>query len=136
MGQNTTNALSKKDSIKLIKEAYAKLEFLNNYTWTPYRDNLFDINKADEKQHDRLRPDSCPRGISISDSAKLFTVCWIAEYLEGKKAPDAKDFLFVRKSAYYAYALFANYEADIRKAWKGLDISAIANLDYAKLQEA
>mgnify|MGYP003345191702 CR=1 FL=1 len=39
-----------KDTIKLVNEAYWKLSTLNNINWTPYRDDLFNMNLKDEKQ--------------------------------------------------------------------------------------
>lgn len=131
----TTNQ-TKKEAVKLINEAYYRLECLNNISWTKYRDRLFDMNKASEKQHDQGRPDHVSRGLSVSDSAKLFTVCWIAEYLTGdKKAPDAACFINMRSEAFYAYSVAVTYKKEILKAWEGLDIKAIASLDYAELQK-
>jgi len=128
--------MTKKEKIKLINEAYYRLECLNNISWTKYRDRLFDMNKAGEKQHDKGRSESCSRGLSISDSAKLFTVCWIAEYLIGdKKAPDVACYINMRSEAFYAYSLSQQYKKEILEAWKSLDIKAIASLDYAELQK-
>lgn len=127
---------NKKEAVKLINEAYYRLECLNNISWTKYRDRLFDMNKASEKQHDQGRPEHVSRGLSVSDSAKLFTVCWIAEYLtEAKKAPDASEFINMRAEAFYAYSVAVTYKKEILKAWKGLDMKAIASLDYAELQK-
>lgn len=127
--------MDKKESLKLIDKAYDQLECLNNITWTNYRDNLFKINKADEKQHDNLRPEGTSRGITITEGAKLFTVTWIAQYLLGQKALDARDYINVRQSAFYAYSLAMTYKKEIMNAWKELDIKAIADIDYAELMK-
>lgn len=131
-----TMKMNKKEAVKLINEAYSRLSVLNNLTWTPYRDNLFNKHREEEKQHDQGRPEHVSRGLSIVDSARLFTVCWIAEYLtDGKRAPEAQDYINMRPTAFYAYSVAMKYKDLILKAWKGLDVKAIAELDYAKLQE-
>lgn len=131
-----TNTMTKKESIKMIHKAYDALECLNNISWSKYRDRLYDMNKQGEKQHDKVRPESCSRGLSISDSAKLFTVCWIAGYLiDTRNAPDAKDYINMRSEAFYAYSVSQQYGKEILKAWAGMDIKAIASLDYAELQK-
>ena len=43
---------------KIIDKAYSDLHVLSNITWTPYRDEIFDLNKKDEKQHRFNRPSS------------------------------------------------------------------------------
>ena len=43
---------------KRIDQAYSKLHVLSNITWTPYRDEIFDMNKKDEKRHRFNRPSS------------------------------------------------------------------------------
>jgi hypothetical protein len=50
------STLTKKEQIKLINDAYFKLDCVNNISWTKYRDRLFDMNKEGEKQHDQGRP--------------------------------------------------------------------------------
>ena len=37
---------------KRIDQAYSKLHVLSNITWTPYRDEIFDMNKKDEKRQE------------------------------------------------------------------------------------
>ena len=124
--------MDKKQALKLINTAFDRLECLNNITWTTYRDNLFDLHKKEEKQHDNLRPSGTSRGLTITESAKLFTVCWIAEYLLSQKAIDAKDYINVRASAFYAYSVAMTYKTEILKAWEGLSLEDIASLDYAE----
>ena len=38
-----------KQIMKKVNQAYSKLYFLSNITWTPYREELFKIEKEDEK---------------------------------------------------------------------------------------
>jgi hypothetical protein len=65
---------------KRIDQAYSKLHVLSNITWTPYRDEIFDMNKKDEKRHRFNRPSSDFEA-SINDCAKMFAVKNIAESL-------------------------------------------------------
>ena len=131
-----TIKMTKIEAIKLINKAYDCLDCLNNISWTKYRDNLFDHHKREEKQHDQIRPEGTQRGITITEAAKLFTVCWIAEYLtQSKRAPEASEYINVRPTAYYAYSVAMTYKKEILKAWEGLDIKAIASLDYAELMK-
>lgn len=127
--------MSKKDQIKLINEAYSKLDVLNNITWTHYRDNLFREHLAGEKQHDRMRPEGTTRGITLSEAARLFVVHWIAEYLQGKKAPEVADYINMRHEAFTSYSLVARYREEIEKAWKDTDVKALTELDYAELMK-
>ena len=71
-----------KEIVKRINKAYSKLYILSNITWTPYRDDLFKMNRKDEKQHrvgdwSEYHKDAA----SISDCAKMFTVKHIAQNL-------------------------------------------------------
>ncbi len=38
-----------KTNQKRIDQAYSKLHVLSNITWTPYRDEIFDMNKKMKK---------------------------------------------------------------------------------------
>ena len=37
-----------KQIVKRINQAYSKLYILSNITWTPYRDEVFNINRKEE----------------------------------------------------------------------------------------
>lgn len=135
-GNMETMNMAKTEAIKLINKAYDRLECLNNISWTKYRDELFRQNKEGEKRHQALTPDGITNGLSITEAAKLFTVNWVAEYLtEEKKAPEASEFINMRSEAFYAYSLSVKYKKEILKAWEGLDLKAIASLDYAELMK-
>jgi hypothetical protein len=117
---------------KIIDKAYSDLHVLSNITWTPYRDELFELNKKDEKQHRFNRPSSDFEA-SVNDCAKLFTVKNIAESLLNKNKHTIKDLIKIRKSCLYAQSVVENYKDKILEAWKDQDIKYLADLDYISL---
>lgn len=123
-----------KDTIKLVNEAYYKLSTLNNINWTPYRDELFNMNLKDEKQHRKafggeVREYETP----MADCARLFVVKHIAEAFIKPNRHTIKDILHIKKSCIQAQALVENYQDRINEAWKGFDIQALSELDYILL---
>ena len=117
---------------KVIDQAYSKLHILSNITWTPYRDEIFDMNKKDEKRHRYNRPSSDFEA-SISDCAKMFTVKNIAESLLKADQYQIKDLIRIRKSALYSQSVVENYKDKIVEAWKDEDLKYLADLDYIAL---
>jgi len=117
---------------KIIDKAYSDLYVLSNITWTPYRDEIFDLNKKDEKRHRFNRPSSDFEA-SINDCAKMFTVKNIAESLLNKNKYSIKDLINIRKSCLYAQSIVENYKDKILEAWKDQDIKYLADLDYISL---
>ena len=117
---------------KRIDQAYSKLHVLSNITWTPYRDEIFDMNKKDEKRHRFNRPSSDFEA-SINDCAKMFTVKNIAESLLNIEKWKVKDLINIRKSALYSQSVVENYKDKILDAWKNEDLKYFANLDYIAL---
>ncbi len=117
---------------KRIDQAYSKLHVLSNITWTPYRDEIFDMNKKDEKRHRFNRPSSDFEA-SINDCAKMFTVKNIAESLLNIEKWKVKDLINIRKSALYSQSVVENYKDKIVEAWKDEDLKYLANLDYIAL---
>ena len=117
---------------KIIDKAYSQLHILSNITWTPYRDELFELNKKDEKQHRFNRPSSDFEA-SISDCAKMFTVKHISESLLNVERWKVKDLLSIKKSCLYSQSLVENYRDRILEAWKDQDLKYLANLDYISL---
>ena len=117
---------------KIIDKAYSDLYVLSNITWTPYRDEIFDLNKKDEKQHRFNRPSSDFEA-SVNDCAKLFTVKNIAESLLNRNKHTIKDLINIRKSCLYAQSVVENYKDKILEAWKDQDIKYLADLDYISL---
>lgn len=123
-----------KDTIKLVNEAYYKLSTLNNINWTPYRDELFNMNLKDEKQHRKafggeVREYETP----MADCARLFVVKHIAEAFIKPNRHTIKDILHIKKSCIQAQSLVENYQDRIVEAWKGFDIQALSELDYILL---
>jgi len=123
-----------KKIVKKINQAYSKLYILSTITWTPYRDELFKINKQDEKKHRRgdwssHHNDAAP----ISDCARLFTVKHIAESLLNPNRWQVKDLLNIKKSCLYAQSVVNNYKERIKKAWIDENIKYLAELDYISL---
>ena len=117
---------------KIIDEAYGSLRCLNNITWTSYREDLFEMNKQDEKRHRFNRPSSDFEA-SINDCAKMFTVQNIAESLLNENQFKIRDLINIRKSCLYAQSIVENYKDKILEAWKDQDIKYLADLDYISL---
>ena len=117
---------------KVIDEAFSQLHILSNITWTPYRDEIFNMNKKDEKRHRYNRPASDFEA-SINDCAKLFTVKHIAESLLNTEKWTVKDLLRIKKSCLYSQSVVENYKDKILDAWKDQDLKELANLDYIAL---
>ena len=125
-----------KEIVKRINKAYSKLYILSNITWTPYRDDLFKMNRKEEKQHRSFGTDWSkyhPNSASINDCARLFTVKHIAESLLKPNQYKVKDLLNIKKSCVYAQSLVDNYKDRIVKAWSDEDFTYLANLDYIAL---
>jgi len=124
-----------KTQLKLIDQAFTRLEFLNHHTWTHYADNLLDQCKEEEKGHRGTGGDFAkyhPNACTITEAAKMFAVKRVAEYLTGQKMPRGRDYLHTQKSAFIAAGLVDEFRKDIRKAWRGLDVAELAALDYCK----
>ena len=117
---------------KRIDQAYSKLHVLSNITWTPYRDEIFDMNKKDEKRHRYNRPSS-DFDASVNDCAKMFTVKNIAESLLNIEKWKIKDLINIRKYALYSQSVVENYKDKIVEAWKDEDLKYLADLDYIAL---
>ena len=125
-----------KEIVKRINKAYSKLYILSNITWTPYRDELFKMNRKDENQHRAFGSDwekYHKNSASINDCARLFTVKHIAESLLTPNKYKVKDLLNIKKSCLYAQSLVDNYKDRIVKAWSDEDFTYLANLDYIAL---
>jgi cupin superfamily acireductone dioxygenase involved in methionine salvage len=117
---------------KIIDEAYGSLRCLNNITWTSYREDLFEMNKQDEKRH-RFNRSSSDFEASINDCAKMFTVQNIAESLLNENQFKIRDLINIRKSCLYTQSVVENYKDKILEAWKDQDIKYLADLDYISL---
>ena len=117
---------------KVIDKAFSQLHVLSNITWTPYRDEIFDMNRKDEKRHRYNRPSSDFEA-SVNDCAKMFTVKNIAESLLYRDKHTVKDLINIRKSCLYSQSVVENYRDKILDAWKDQDLKQLANLEYIAL---
>ena len=122
---------------KVINTAYDKLHILNNITWSPYRDIIFNLNKEDEKKHRNAGTSYTNQKrnyeMSINDCSKMFTVKNISESILKKEKYNIKDLIRIRKSAIYSQSVVENYEDKILVAWENEDINFLSNLDYMSL---
>ena len=107
-----------KEIVKRINKAYSSLYILSNITWTPYRDDLFNMNRKEEKQHRTCMSNWAEHhknSASINDCARLFTVKHIAESLLTPNKYKVKDLFRIKKSCLYAQSLVDNYKDSINK---------------------
>lgn len=128
--------MNKKQKIKLIKDVWQKLDYvLQGIHGGNYGKEYLNLNIREEKNHDRSRPNGIRRGLSIIEASKLFAVRQIVEALtdEEKHKPKVKNYLYLRKSVFYAWALVENYKEEIEKALQGVNYDDVLALDYREL---
>lgn len=134
--KGSKNGLTKSQQLKLIDNAFRCIkEVLENIHIGEYHNQYYNLNKAEEKDHDRCRPSSISRGISISEAVKLFYVLHIVRSLSGDKNYTIKDYIHIRKSVLMAQSLVENYKDELKKALNGFSYHDILNIDYAELQK-
>ncbi len=123
----------------MTRKAYDALSELDRKHMTAYRTELFNLCKAEEKDHRGFIPSTFneyhPNSSSIADCARMFAVLRIAEYMKGDSFPTGKDYLHFQKSAFYAAGLVDEYRNEIDLAWsaEGLNIEELAKMDYCEL---
>ena len=124
---------------KLIEDGYSHLRLLNNITWTSYREELFSINKKNEKNHrdnmlraDQSRYDDYSKA-PLSVTAKYFCVRHILESLDGKTSVSVKSYLHLDKSYFLAHSLVENYGNKLLDAFKGYNRDDFYALDYCEM---
>ena len=125
-----------KEIVKRINKAYSSLFILSNITWTPYRDELFKMNRKEEKQHRTCMSNWAEHhknSASINDCARLFVVKDIAESLLDPNKWKTKHLIQIKKSVVYAQSVVENYKDRILKAWQDENIKYLADLDYVSL---
>ena len=123
-----------KEIIKKINKAFSKLQILNNFRWTPYRDKLFNINKEHEKRHRSGDWDKYHSGAaSISDCARLFVVQHIAESLLKPDRYNIRDMISINESCLLSQSLVNNYKDQILKSLESENIQELSELDYISL---
>lgn len=127
--------MNTKQKLQLIRDAFNRLAFLNNVARGGYLDRLHAQCVEEERGHRGFGHDFAkyhPGAVSVTDAARLFSVKRIAEYLNGERMPRGKEFLHVQKSCFHAAALVDEFRKDIRRAWRGLDVKALTELDYCE----
>ena len=130
----TESKLTKNQQLKLIDNAWREINYyLRNVSWGGYGNTYWEMNRKEEKDHDKMRPEGISRGISVNQAAKLFAAQQIAKYLLGDKPLDIKSYLYCRKSLYYAASLVENYREGLEKALKDIDLQELVKIDYCKL---
>ncbi len=130
--------MTARETIKLANKAYNKLEPLNNISWNSYREKLFKMCVAEEKDHrgfmSDFREHHTSDTASVNDAARLFAVKRIAEYLtRPESVPKGKDFLHIQPSCFQAAGIVDEYKETVLKCWEGLDIAQLAELDYCAI---
>lgn len=122
---------------RIADEAYIRLAALNDISMTAYRNICFRMALEEERGHRRSAPAGWrwPKGASAQAAARLFVVKRIAEALTATndRKLTIKDVLHTQPSAIYAASIVANYGAEVIRAWAGLCVSELADLDYCKL---
>ena len=119
---------------KLISKAFNSFRRLDNITHTPYREELFRLEKNYEKRH-RKFCSGRSYGLSVSDAAKYWTVCHLLDAYDKPDTYDVSDYLDVKTSIFTAQAIALNYPDMLELAFLEFDRSEFEALDYCKLME-
>lgn len=125
--------MSQRDQIKLVREAYEKLSRVFYSKSTNYAEQALDQAESEEKGHRGFGSDFSkyhPNAAKVVECAMMFTISRVAEFLCGAKLPRGKQYLHCQKSWFTCAGIADEYRKEIRKAWRGLDIKQLAELDY------
>ncbi len=121
---------------KLIEDGFNRLYLLDHQTWTPYRENIFNINRKIERKH----RDSFgggryyPPTTSISLVAKYYSVKHILDALYKTHKPyQVKDFLFINESAFLGQALAEEYREELLESFLDFDFDKFQRFDYCEM---
>ena len=125
--------MKNKNVIKLINDAYSKLQILNNIDWTPYREEIYKLEKQYERNH-RNWCNGREFDFSINIASKLFVVQHIASALKGTRH-SIKSYIHLKKSIFFAESLVLNYEDKIKEALKDFDLNQLCELSYSILAD-
>ena len=122
---------------KLTARAWSSLGYaLDNIKMTALGKLYLAENVAEEKNHRGWGLREGGWGLTVNESARLFAVRQLAEYLQPRaKFPRVRDYLSYRRSCYTAAALVLNYRKEIKAAFKqaGVLPAECLALDYAEL---
>jgi hypothetical protein len=121
---------------KLIEDGFNRLYLLDHQTWTPYRENIFNINRKIERKH----RDSFgggryyPPTTSISLVAKYYSVKHILDALYQTHRPyQVKDFLFINESGFLGQALAEEYREELLESFLDFDFDKFQRFDYCEM---
>ncbi len=120
--------------LKLIDDAYDALRWAFDNQTVNWAEKLVEKCKEEERGHRGFMPDFA----RVTGAAKLFAVKRVAEYLLKPEYPSGKEYLHTQTSCFIAAGMVDEFGAEIRKAWAGFDLKALAALnytDFVKVQE-
>jgi len=120
---------------KLIEDGFNRLYLLDHQTWTPYRENIFNINRKSERKHrDSFGSRTYPASASISLVAKYWSVKHILDALYQTHKPyQVKDFLIINESAFLGQALAENYREELLESFLDFDFDKFQRFDYCEM---
>lgn len=131
---------TKNQKVKLIREAYEKLRGVFYSSMRDYARELFEQCRTEEKAHRGFGPDFNtyhPTAISVADSAKLFAVKRVAEYLlKPETYPKGQHYLHYHKSCFIAAGIADEFRNKVIDAWGNFSLPEFAELDYVEFVEA
>jgi hypothetical protein len=137
--QSSTPAiLSKTAAVRIIKEAYSELVYLNLQDgFKDVAEYLFDKNLAAERQHRKGSPYTSPRafGITANVAAKLFTVQHLLDGFAEPNKWDVDAILSIRNEVLYAQAYANKFHKELT-AWATKWAEPFKSVDYAELMKA
>ena len=121
-----------KQQSTLIAKVWARVQLLDNIDWTPYAENLLQHCLQDEKQHDKLRPKECKRGMTLIQAAKYFACLEVCRGII-EPPPEVRNYTHIRKTCFEGWALGNEYQEQLQLDIN--DVRAIIDLDYAQMNK-
>jgi len=120
---------------KLIEDGFNRLYLLDHQTWTPYRENIFNINRKIERRHrDSFGSRTYPASASISLVAKYYSVKHILDALYQTHRPyQVKDFLVINESAFLGQALAEEYREELLESFLDFNFDKFQRFDYCEM---
>lgn len=121
--------------VKEISKYHSRLyHACNNKGWRNYVGVLDDIERADEKEHRKWKPDHVSSPLGLSDSYKLFTVQHVFEGFNSNIR--VEDILHIRTACFYGVGIAKEFHKEITEEFSPEEIEwFLKNVDYAKLME-
>lgn len=126
--------MQRAEQLRVIRAAYGELFMLNLQDgFYEVAERLRDMNTDAERRHRKGAPNGIRHGLTISDTAKLFTV---SHLLDGWNEPKwtVDDILHIRTECLYAQAYATKHHEEL-KAWAEKWTEPFKLVDYAELQK-